>query len=99
MNLQRDAVVVDAIAAVNAQAAIRRHPVEAGARAEVVFITMTAAGEKRQYQRIEFTRAADVLDIAVEFVTQAKIERQVRRDPPVILNEEREVVVIGIGND
>src|SRR5581483_59682 len=49
LNLQRDAVVVDAIAAVQAQAPTGR-PVEAEARAEVVLVAVAGAGQKREDQ-------------------------------------------------
>ena len=43
--------------------------------------------------------AADVLDVGVDLVAQPEIQRQVGADAPVVLDEQRDVVVVGVRQD
>ena len=54
LNLERDAIVVDAITAVDAGAAVFGGVVEADARSEIVVVPSSRAVQERQDYRIEF---------------------------------------------
>ena len=81
-----------------ARAAIARCPIEAGARAKVVFIPVSRPAKKGFNNWIQLIRAADVFNIGIKLVAQAKIERQLWMHAPVILKEEGQVRVVGVGN-
>ena len=99
LDLERDAVVVDPVAAVHARATAPRGPVETDARSEVVQVLLPLALQERLHQRVDLVHAADVLDVGVELVAQAEVEREVRPDTPVVLHEDRDVVVVGVVDD
>ncbi len=96
LDLQRDAIEVDAVAAVDAGPAARRGPVEADARPEVVQVPAAIADKKRLHDRVDLVVAADVLDVGVQLVPQPKVDRQVRTHAPVVLDEEGRMRVVGI---
>src|SRR5262245_320501 len=82
----------------NAHSAVCRCPVETDTRCEVVLVAVTRAVEERQNERIQLVRAADVLYISIELVPEAQIERELRVNSPIILEETCKIVVVGIRN-
>ena len=99
LDLQRDAVVVDAVAAVDAEPAVAGRPVEADARAEVVAVALPLALQERLDDRVDLVVAADVLDVGVRLPAQPEVQREVGPDAPVVLDVEGEVVVVGVRDD
>ncbi len=97
LNLERDAVEVDAVAAVDAALAAGRGPVEADARPEVVQVPAAFAFQERLHDWIDLAVAGDVLDVGVQLVPQPEVNREVRAHPPVVLNEKGRVRVVHIG--
>ena len=95
---ERDAVEVDAVAAVDAALAVGGRPVEADARPEVVQVPAAFAFQERLHDRIDLVVAGDVLDVGVQLVPQPEVDREVRAHAPVVLDEERRVRVVGVGN-
>ena len=98
LNLERDAVEVDAVAAVEAALAVGRGPVEADTRPEVVQVPAAFAFQERLHDWVDLVVAGDVLDVGVQLVPQPEIEREVRAHPPVVLDEEGRVRAVGIGD-
>ena len=98
LDLERHTVVVDAVAPVHARAPRPGRPVEAEARSQVVEIAPALALEERRHDRVDLVHAADVLDVRVDLVPQAGIDRQVRPHPPVVLHEPGQIVVVRIRN-
>src|SRR5205085_2697912 len=94
LKFERHAVVVNSVAAVNARAPICGRIVESDTRAKVVRIAPARAFQERSDKRINLLSAADVLHICVQLVTQAQIQSKMRRDAPVVLSEEGEIVVV-----
>ena len=99
LDLQHDAVVVEAVAAANDETAIGRVPGEADPRPEVVQIALPLVRDKRQHDRVELVDAALIVDLGVDLVAQAEIQLQPVRDCPVVLNEAGDVRVVGVGLD
>ena len=96
-NFQRDPVVVDAIAAVHTEYAALVRPVEANARAEIVGVFVARSLEESGKNRIDLVVVADVVDVGIDFVAHAKIERELAVDVPVVLNVSGNEVVVGVG--
>ena len=78
LDLQRDAVVVDAVAAAHARPAVAGRPVEPDPRAEVVPIARARALQERLHDRVDLVDAADVLDVGVDLVPEPEVQRQRR---------------------
>ena len=72
LDLQHDAVVVDAVAAANDETAIGRVPGKADPRPEVVQIALPLVRDERQHDRIELVDAALIVDLGVDLVAQAR---------------------------
>ena len=60
---------------------------------------LALANEKGRDDRVDLVVAADVLDVGVELVAQADIERQIGPEAPVVLHEHRHVVVVRAVDD
>ena len=54
--------------------------------------------QEGQDDRIELIDAADVFDVGIKFVPESKIQGELGMDPPVVLNETRQVGAISIWN-
>ena len=95
-DLERDPVVVEAEAAVQLQRRGLVGPGEAEPRAEVVEVASALALVEGRHDRVGVGVARDVLDVGVELVAQAEVERELGRQPPVVLHEGREVVAAAV---
>ena len=87
LQLERHTVVVDAVAPVDARPAQPRRPVESKPRPDVVQILPARALQERLDQRVDVGDAADVLDIGIELVPHAEIERQAVGQSQIVLDE------------
>ena len=95
LNLQDDAVVVDAVAAAHEQAG-HAAPGKADPRREVVEIALALASHERLHDRVQLAGAALVVDVGVDLVTQAHVQLQLVRHAPVVLDESGDVRVVGV---
>ena len=74
-------------------------PVEADARGEVVTVGMSVAAKERKHERVDVAgEAADVLHVRVEFVAEARVERESWAYAPVVLKERGDVRVVRVGD-
>ena len=87
LDLEGHPIVIDAIAAVDAGAAVPSGPIETEARPPVVLVTPAPSAEEREDERIQLVGAADVLHIGVQFITQAEVQRELPVNAPVVLEE------------
>ena len=54
--------------------------------------------DERRDDRVELVDAADVVDVGIDFVADAEVQRQPRMDAPVVLRVAGDVHVVGVGN-
>ena len=95
-DLERDAVVVEAPAAVQLEGAALAQPLEADARPEIVVVALPVALQKGLHDRVDVAVARDVLDVGVDLVAQARVERELGRHAPVVLHEAGDVVAAAV---
>ena len=77
LDLERDTVVVDAVAAVDAGAGAAGSPVEPDTRPRLFMSRLRSPSRNGRTIGLISSYAADVLDVGVELVAQADIERQI----------------------
>ena len=81
----------------DAEVARRIGPVEADARTKIVDVLAAGAVQERLHDGIDLAVVADVFRVGVEIVAQPEVQRELRRHVPVVLREERQVVVVAVG--
>jgi len=74
LDFESDAVVINAVSAVNTRAQVRRRIIKADARREVVRVFSSRAVQERKNQRIQLVCATDVFDVGIELIAQPKIQ-------------------------
>lgn len=92
-DFESDAVVVDTVAAVNAEVGIEG-VVEADARSPVVVFAVAGALIERLNDGVALRVPAQVVEIGIHLPAKAEIESEVAEDLPVVLSKEGQVEVV-----
>ena len=95
-DFQRDAVVVNTVAAMDGEVRIER-VVEADSRTPVIQIVVACALIKRLHQRIALAIPAQVIEVCIRLPAQAEIESEVGERLPVIFGKQGKVIVVVVG--
>ena len=74
-------------------------PVETNTRAPIFSILVPRAVQKRQQDGIDLTVVPDVVHVGINLIAQAEIQRELRMNPPIVLEIAGNVIIVGIGND
>ena len=96
LDLKGNPVVIDPVSAAHARLAAAGCPIEPQPRAEVVRVARASPAQERLHQRVDLAGSADVLDVGVQLVTQADVQREILPHTPVVLHKRRKVVGVGI---
>ena len=74
-------------------------PVESDARSPVIAIFVPRAMQKWQQNRVDLVVVSDVVNISVDFVTQAQVQGELRVQTPVVLHVASQVIVVRVRNE
>ena len=79
------------------QVAGRVRPIESDARSPIVNVFAARTMQKRLHDGVDLAVVADVFGVGIEIVAQPKVQGELPGDVPVVLCEERQIVVIAAG--
>ena len=99
VNFQRDPVVVNAVAAMNAEAEFAVAQLKPTRGPQLLDGLVARSVKERQQDGIDLVVVTQVIHVGINFIAQSQVQSELRMDAPVILKISSGVIIVCIGNN